>query len=173
MADLQVYATAQDLASWIATEPDNTPALLRSASIRVARACNVSPYDPPTDPAAGPLRDATCAQVTSWIALGVDPAKSGTDLPGPVKSATLLGKKVDRDTAAATKLLETVADGLCQEAEAILLQAGLLYVAVPLGADQSDRLPDWGLGRTWWSPFADPLSGELLYPYGDVGWPSD
>lgn len=169
MADLIVYATTQDLAAWVDTEPDNVDALLRSASLRVARACNVSPYDTPADSAVIPLRDATCAQVASWAALDIDPAKSGTDLPGPIKSSALLDKRVERDTTAATKLLETVAQDLAEDAQAILLQAGLLFVPGPLGAPDYDPLPNWGQGVSPWpSPFRDPLSGEVQYPYG---WP--
>lgn len=166
MADLVVYATEQDVSGWVATEPDNVDSLIRSASIRVARACDISPYQTPDPSSTDALRDATCAQVASWVALGVDPAKSGTDLPGPVKVSALLDARIERDTSAATKLLETVAEDLCEDAVAILLQAGLLYVAVPLGADPNDTLPAWGLPRTYCSPFTDPLSGELQYPYG-------
>ena len=166
MADLVDYATTEDLSSWVDTEPDNVVSLLRSASIRVAKACNISPYQTPDPSSTDALRDATCAQVASWVALGVDPAKSGTDLPGPVKVSALLDARIERDTSAATKLLETVTEDLCEDAVAILLQAGLLYVPVPLGADPNDTLPRWGTAGPTWSPFTDPLSGELQYPYG-------
>lgn len=124
------YATPEQLADWLDVDdegsPDNAAGLLRSATVLVAEACNLSPYIG----AAGdsPLADATCAQVASWIALGVDPNKSGLDLPGPVKQSDILGAKVVRDTTALSALMSEVADGLCGEAEAILRQAGLLWL---------------------------------------------
>lgn len=163
---LQVYATDADLGTWVDTVPPNSALLLRYASIRVAKACNISPYTTPDPTSAPVLKDATCAQAASWITLGIDPAKSGTDIPGPVKSVTLLDKKIDRDTSAATKLLEQAAQDLAEAARDILVQAGLLYVPVPLGAASTDTLPDWGQGSHWLSPYRDPLTDEMFYPYG-------
>lgn len=143
---MDAYATSADLTGgdWLDTPPANVDRFLRSATVLVARACNVSPYDAPAADAVTPLRDATCAQVASWVALGVDPAKAGTDMPGPVRKSSILDGSIERDTSAASKALEECLDGLCSEAEAILLQAGLLFVAVPL-ADTSGALPSWGL----------------------------
>ena len=172
---LAEYATEQDLANWLTvSNPDNAVSLLRSAMIRVARACNLDPYQTPDPSITDPLRDATCAQVASWVALGIDPAKSGTDMPGPVKSATLLDKKIDRDTTSASKLLESAVTDLCDEAQSILHSAGLLLGGplepVPVGADPTDMLPDWGTGTRSVSPLRDPLSGEYAWPNFD-GWP--
>lgn len=160
------YATELQLATWLEVDdessPDNAVALLRSATIAVAKACNRNPYnDTPTDTEAAPLGDATCAQVASWLALGVDPDKAGTDMPGPVKKSSILGGDVERDTTAAIKRLDELAcDDLCDTAEAILLQAGLLWVPVPL-SDSSGCLPSWGLsGACWPSAYGWPGGWE-------------
>lgn len=170
---LIVYATEEQLADWLdaigKSLPDNDTGYRRSASIVVARACARQPYtDVPTDDEAGPLADATCAQVASWLALGVDPAKSGTDMPGPVKSSTILDAKVDRDTTAATaRLADLCNEDLCDEAEAILLQAGLLYVPGPQ-FDSTGCLPSWGLDRPygWFSPEFANSADAYSWPIG-------
>lgn len=124
------YATKQQLADWLDAAgmslPDNPDGYLRSATFRVAQACNISPYSG----AAGdsPLADAVCAQVASWVALGVDPNKNGLDLPGPVRQSSILDAKVVRDTTALNALTTEMANGLCGEAEAILRQAELLWL---------------------------------------------
>jgi hypothetical protein len=152
------YATVEDLAEWTqSTPPDNALTLLRSASLEVAKACNRNPYvDVPSDTDVAPLRDATTAQVAAWVALGVDPAKQGTDVLGPVKSSKILTATIERDTTAAVQASTEAADGLCVESQAILLQAGLLWLPVPL-ADTTGWLPSWGL---------DPVTP------GAYGWPS-
>lgn len=145
-----IYAASGDLTSgtapWFAAVPANADGLLRWASILVARATNRDLYtDAPAVGDAPALRDATCAQVAAWSAQGVDPAKGGTDVNGPVKSSTILSAKVDRDTTAAVQAAADARDGLCSLAVDILQSAGLLWVPVPLGADAFDRLPTWGL----------------------------
>lgn len=145
-----VYASLGDLTSgtspWFApAAPANAPALLRWASILVARAANRDLYtDAPAVGDAPALRDATCAQVASWAAQGVDPAKGGTDVNGPVKSSTILSAKVDRDTTAAVQAAADARDGLCALAVDILQSAGLLWVPVPMG-DDTGYLSRWGL----------------------------
>lgn len=159
------YATTQQLIDWFddldVDPPDNPTGYLRAATILLARACNRQPYtDTPTDAEATALADATCAQVASWVTLGVNPDKAGTDMPGPVKSSKILDATVERDTTAATKLLTAAVDGLSETAEAILLQAGLLYVPGPQ-YDDTNCLPRWGLDTPRWSGI-----------YGDgYGWP--
>lgn len=158
-----VYATAGDLATWLSTAaPADADVLLRSASIRVAKACMRNPYtDSPDDAAVAPLRDATCAQAASWIALGIDPAKLGLDpSAAPVKKSSILGADVERDTTGQAAALLNAANELCAEAVDILTTAGLLWLAAPVGADEFDPLPQWGTGRPWW-PSPEPLSGEL------------
>lgn len=164
-----LYATVNDLTSspnpWLDTDPPNPALLLQYATVMVAKACQFSLYgDPPVEPAADVLRDATCAQVASWVALGVDPAKAGTDMPGPVKSSTLLSGTVVRDTTAAVQQSVEAVKGLCDIAAALLQTAGLLWLPLPLGAPDDDRLPEWGQGRPW-KLFADALSGETQWPF--------
>lgn len=157
------YATTDQLTTWLgAAAPADADALLRSATIRVARACNRSPYDTPTGSDAQPLADATCAQSASWVALGIDPAELGVG-DGPVTTARLGTGTITRDTTAQAQAVQAAIEGLVPEASAILLAAGLLWQPVALGADSDDRLPDWGTGPAW-SPWADPLSGELQWP---------
>lgn len=172
---LIIYATLQQLDEWFdglpVAPPDNPTGYLRAASILIARACNRQPYiDTPDDASAGALADATCAQIASWVTLGIDPDKAGTDMPGPVKSSKILDATVERDTTAATKLLTAAVEGLADQAEAILQQAGLLWTPVPLGADTTDTLPQWGQEHRT-SPLADPLSGEYAWPYFS-DWPT-
>ncbi|WP_375490230.1 hypothetical protein [uncultured Jatrophihabitans sp.] len=145
-----VYATTSDLTGgddpWLAPPgPDNAASLLRYASILVAKACQLDLYsDEPVDPAAGVLRDATCAQVAAWAAQGVDPAMGGIDVTGPVKSSSILDATVQRDTTAAVQAQADARDGLCALATDLLQTAGLLWVPVPLG-DSTPMLPTYGL----------------------------
>jgi hypothetical protein len=148
--------------------PGNAAQLLRSATVRVARACNLSPYDNPNATAVTPLADATCAQVASWVALNLDPASLGLDT-APVKSSSMLGGSVVRDTTGQTAARQVAAAQLAPEAVDILLQAGLLWQPVPVGADPDDQLPDWGSGP-FFSPWTDPLSGEVQFPE-PLRWP--
>lgn len=157
-----VYAASSDLGTWLnATPPTNAASLLRSASLRVARACMRDPYtDQPGPTETQPLNDATCAQAASWIALGIDPVKLGLD-PGlaPVKSSTILGAEVVRDTTGQTAALIEAATCLCAEANAILTTAGLINLDLPVWTDPSDRLLDYGLGdrRPWWDGYTGNL----------------
>lgn len=167
------YATTDQLGAWITDGSlDNADALLRSATILVARACERDLYtDSPTGTDAQALADATCAQAATWIALGVDPAKAGTDFPAPVKSSTVLGANVQRDTTAQSAAIVTAAAGLCPLAIDILQTSGLLYVPGP-GFQSPGQLPHWGGGQRPWFPLPEPFSGELEWPldpaiYGD------
>jgi hypothetical protein len=164
------YATPDDLKTWLglADPPANAAARLRSATFVVAVACNRNPYSPdaPTVADAAVLKDATCAQAASWVALNVDPAALGIG-SAPVKKSSILGGDVERDTTGQAAALAAATRELAPEARAILLSAGLLWQPVPLGADPTDPLPQWGLGRRWW-PFPEPMSGELEWP---LRWP--
>jgi hypothetical protein len=163
------YATEQDYADWIT--PDGEPAdgvlhLLRSATFVIAWACNRNPYqDTPSDTDADPLRDATCAQVQSWLALGVTPANAGIVAASIVKKSSILAADVEFDTGGQLTALQNAAKGIAEEARIILLAANLLWQAVALGADPCDPLPQWGQGRQW-GPFAESLSGEYEWPVG-------
>ncbi|WP_053371114.1 hypothetical protein [Cellulosimicrobium cellulans] len=83
-----VYATSADLVDppWsLPTLPANVDQLLAAASLLVLGATRSAVYDTdadghPTDSAVrAAFRDATCSQVTTWIALGIDPATAGAD----------------------------------------------------------------------------------------------
>lgn len=83
-----IYATAEDLAEppWsVESPPANVDQLLVAASLLVLGATRSAVYRPdadgyPLDPVVrAAFRDATCSQVTTWIALGIDPAAAGAD----------------------------------------------------------------------------------------------
>lgn len=143
------YATSAQLGTWVPAEnlPDNTLGLLRSATILVAFACFRNPYtDPaPTGTDVQVLADATCAQAASWIALGLDPNQLGL-ATAPVKSSTILGATVERDTTGQALAQQKAASMLSPEACAILTLAGLIYEPVPVASDSND-LPFWGSDR--------------------------
>lgn len=165
------YATLDQLGTWLTdwlpdgtVLPDNLPAQLRSATIIVARSCNRQPYtDTPAEPDADALRDATCAQVQAWVALGIDPATTGLGSDeAPVRSSTILGATVVRDTTGLVAERTAVVADLVPEAAAILQQAGLLWQPGPQQDPCATQLPTWGQQpHRWPSPFRDPLSGEI------------
>jgi hypothetical protein len=167
------YAVKSDLSDWLPATvnmPQDPTSLLRSATFIVAQACNRNPYtDTPTDPAKAALRDATCAQVQSWLTLGIAPAAVGLD-SAPVKKSTILGADVEHDTTGQVAALAEAAKHLAPEAYTILYTAGLLWLPVPLGTDPTDPLPQWGQGRRWW-PYPEPMSGEFEWPYFGVEFP--
>ena len=167
---MDAYATTDQLASWLTPValPNNAAQLLRSATIRVARACNLDPYAAVAQDSAQPLADATCAQVASWVALNLDPASLGLD-SAPVKSSSMLGDQVVRDTTGQAEARQMAAVQLAPETIDILLAAGLLWQPVPLGVDPSDDLPQWGTGQ-YPAPWTDPLSGEIAWPE-PLHWP--
>lgn len=149
------YATATDLDEWIDGDaPDNADALLRSATIRVARACNLALPDAAgdVDPA---LRDATCAQAATWVALGIDPAKGGTDIAGPVKRSVILDAHVDRDTSAQSQAAVAVATGLCEESNDILFVAGLLWLPGDVEIADSGACRPEAVEATSWQPWSE------------------
>lgn len=133
-----VYATVGDLAAWMSNDvPDNATALLRSASLLIGEETKAAYYltddtGLPTDATLlQAFSDAACAQAAVWIGLGVDPNLLGLDVQGPVKSSSILGGTVTRDTSAASSMAafasrQQAAADLCPEAARILRQAGLL-----------------------------------------------
>lgn len=133
MVDLSTggYAISDDLTAWLdgADLPDQPVRMLRSGSLRVALACQRNPYnDTPNTSDAAPLRDATCAQVAAWTALGITPDRLGIGA-APVKKSSILTGDVERDTSTLAKSLDAAINELCPEAEAILQAAGLLWHA--------------------------------------------
>lgn len=129
-----IYATSAELATWTGVDaPANATALLRSASILVRRATLTAIYDVdeatslPTDTdLVAALRDATCSQVGTWIALAIDPATGAAAAAGKVVSAKSIGS--GSVTYAVTNTAQALADAatsLSGEALMILADAGL------------------------------------------------
>lgn len=160
-----VYATEADLGTWLAglglTAPANSAGLLRSATMLVARACNRNPYnDVPTTTDAPILRDATTAQVASWVTLGITPAAAGLDT-APVKSRKIGTADISYDTTGQADKREQAASELAPEAERILIAGGLYALDLPVWTDPSDPLPTYGL---------DPVCNIGLYPRPVEWW---
>ncbi|NMF29595.1 hypothetical protein [Cellulosimicrobium aquatile] len=134
-----VYAASADLVDppWsLSTLPANIDQLLAAASLLVLGATRSAVYH--TDAAGYPLdqvvrtafRDATCSQVRTWIALGVDPAAAGADAAtssGRVVAAKSFGPAsvsyVGVEGAVAERA--RLATGLTDAAALILATAGL------------------------------------------------
>lgn len=137
------YATTADLSAepWsIDPLPSNTGLLLAQASRLVRRATMLARYvvdetGAPRDATVGAaLRDATCAQVSGWLASGVNPS-TGRDQPsGAVVQSKKLGSAaVVYDTSAAASVTAMsararAATELSQDAYLILADAGLTSV---------------------------------------------
>lgn len=130
-----IYATSGDLTAWDSTValPGNADSLLRSASLLIASKISSAYYTAdttglPTDPdLVSALRDATCAQVCTWIALKIDPAagQAGVTTPATAKkvgTASLTYTPIAAQTAARMAAANT----LCDEAVLLLQQANLL-----------------------------------------------
>ena len=134
-----VYATVEDLAAepWsIEAPPTNVDQLLAAASLLVLGATRSAVYRTdvdgyPSDPVIRlAFRDATCSQVTTWIALGIDPAAAGADAAtssGRVTASKTFGPAsvsyVGVEGAVAERA--RVAKGLTDAAALILSAAGL------------------------------------------------
>lgn len=152
------YATVAQLRIWLGLAPDaevlNAVSKLRSATIRVAQACHLSPYDAGPSDNDQALQDATCAQAATWLALGIEPSAAGLDT-APVKKSTMLGDDVERDTRGQVLLFAAAAGELCQEAHDILYGAGLLWFG-------DFEIADAGDGRA---------EMEEIFTSGVPGWP--
>lgn len=139
-----VHATAEQLAAepWNLT-PTNATALLRSASLLVDRALLAAVYD--TDSAGAPtdsgvsqaLTEATCAQVATWVALGIDPvAGPAGATAGQVVSKTIGSARIEYDRGTSTgqsatgSARQAAANTLTDDAVQILATAGLLTTRV-------------------------------------------
>lgn len=91
------YATEADLDTYTdgADTPDNVGRLLGYASRLVRSATRTAVYDTtstgaPSDPdVADAFRDATCAQVTAWINLRVDPTTGRGGVTGSPQSSSI------------------------------------------------------------------------------------
>ena len=141
------YATVDDLDAWpaITDIPDDAEALLMSASIAVAKAVNESLYSDSTI-VTDPKRDATCAQVASWITTGIRPGTAGLSSDKVLRSKAVENVTLEYDTSLSASVTafqarQAVADGLCAEAEAILRNAGLFWDPVPVWVAEPRPLP--------------------------------
>lgn len=134
---MAVYATDEQLAAWTGDPaPETADRLLRAASRLVDDATLTAVYDVGTDglpkpgPVADALADACCAQVATWIALGIDPT-TGLSAEAPkavVKSKRIGTAAIDYDTTEAALAAQTRATAgrtLTDEARQILAAAGL------------------------------------------------
>ncbi len=134
-----LYATPEDLTpDWMPAAPTNAASLIRSASRLVRRATLTAYYA--TDAAGAPtavtvvqaMRDATCAQVASWVEADISPlAGAAKASSAPVASKSLGSASVSYDTSAAASVTAmaaraAAATSLCQEAGMILAEAGLI-----------------------------------------------
>lgn len=142
-----IYATTADLIDgdvpWVDAGacPDNIGSLLRSASLLIARETKAAFYDTdddgmPTDDAVrDAFRQATCAQVTLWISLRIDPLRLGLDSTAPVRSKGLDGAVIAYDTSITTSAAtlatrQAAATSLCEQAAEILREAAVLSTRV-------------------------------------------
>ena len=108
-----IYATNADLAAapWLVTEPPaNVGRLLAYASQLVRTATRSAIYGTGTDGAptdatvVGAFKDAVCAQVSTWIGAGINPAQAGGGQSSVVASKSLGPRSVqyavyERDAA--------------------------------------------------------------------------
>ncbi|WP_127572774.1 hypothetical protein [Georgenia faecalis] len=139
---MRSYATPADLATgdWLEDTPANAARLLRAASTLVANATRTAVYDVdtdgmPTGRAAEAMRDATCAQAATWVALGIDPAKGRADDGSKTVAAkTIRGASFQYAVYASTaEARQAAATTLTDEAILILRDAGLTATVSVVG----------------------------------------
>lgn len=134
---LPVYATPANLTGepWnVQLTPESATALLRYAGILVRSATKTAVYEVdevtglPTDATlADALRDATCQQVVSWLAVGIDPEKGAAQDVAVVAGKSLGPASIQyADAADAAIARARAARGLSFEAGMYLSTAGLL-----------------------------------------------
>lgn len=141
-----IYATSAELQEWIgeAALPAKAASFLRFASLMVRTETMTAVYDTdsegmPTDPkVSAAFRDATCAQVTAWDGMGIDPSAAGVPSAAPVRSKKLGSGGVEYDTSVnssvtAFQAKKEAANNLCTESWMILQQAGLMPGSVQRG----------------------------------------
>jgi len=129
------FATFSDLvkAPWsLEIEPKTAPRLLHFASNLVARATKTAIYrvdadGMPTDlRIVDALRDATCSQVTTWVGIGIDPAKGAADGGNAIASKSRGAASIQYAVYASTVLARaSAATTLSMDARIILAEAGL------------------------------------------------
>ena len=140
-----VYADSAELATWTGLPaPANATQLLRSASMIVRSATVASVYGvdetglPSEAKVSDAFRDATCAQVASWVGADVDPSGAGLSTTAPVRGKKLGSGSVEYDTAASSSVVayqakRAAAVTLCPEAYMILHEAGITPAGVQRG----------------------------------------
>lgn len=157
---MTLYATPDQFADWLAVDvPANGTALLRSATLLVAKAINESPYDPAIV-IDQPRIDATCAQAASWALAGIDPSAGIAGLGGTVKSKGVDGATITYDVVAAVDRAAVIST-LCSDAYDILYAAQLIWTPLPVW----QAFPDAGV----YVDEIDRLGGLRLPPGVFVG----
>jgi hypothetical protein len=135
-----VYATTTDLAAWPDAPnplPSNADRLLRNASLLIADQTSSAVYTVddtglPTDPVKlQALNDACCAQASTWIALGIDPAAGTAGVTAAVVAKKVGSASITRSQTAEQQQARMAAvDQLCDQAVLLLRTAGLLSTRV-------------------------------------------
>lgn len=131
------YATAADLDAWLPATvevPADVDAQLRRAGrmVRAATLTAVYETNPATDLPLDPVvrnafRDAVCAQVETWVALGVNPSAGPAGVSsGVVKTSGIGGASVGYEGGTEVQARQAAVTVLADEAQAILSAAGLL-----------------------------------------------
>ncbi|WP_225732718.1 hypothetical protein, partial [Nocardia sp. JCM 34519] len=123
-----VYATIADLTGRLDPIPANAAALIRTASAQVRDITSndlydITPAGLPTDPdLRDVLREATCVQVLSWVAAGIDP--SAAPLRPEIASQSADGGSVSYQLPDPDRI-QRAGERLCHEAVLVLRNAGM------------------------------------------------
>lgn len=134
-----VYATPTDLANWepsLNLDNPSAVAVLRSASLLIARAVNESLYDESTV-STPPKRDATTAQATAWVKAKIDPEAGAAGLTGLVTAKTNDGASITYSVPDIATREQALA-ALCADAYNILYDNGL-WVPLPVWSQCPDQ----------------------------------
>lgn len=135
-----VYATAEDLAAapWSTPTTAGVDRLLATASRLVRRATMTAIYHtdadhlPTDEDLREAMRQATCAQVATWLAVKVDPLAGGAQASAVLTASKSLGSgSISYDTSAAgsvnaAQAKADAATSLGMDAYLILSEAGLV-----------------------------------------------
>lgn len=131
------YATVDVLEAWLQDDvPDNADSLIRQASSQVTEAIRSAFYDVDVNGKASSvtvlqaLSDATCAQIQFWLAADVDAAAGGVQPQLTLQQSRIGSAELRYDNTSGLLLTQARiagAQGLCQMALTILMEAGLLY----------------------------------------------
>lgn len=135
-----VYATADQLETWMGEPPEPAPAkltaMLREASGLVGTACQCDIYDtlpngkPSDDDLSEAMQEATCAQVHAWLASGDDPIKGAGGQEPRLTTTAIDGASLSYDTYLTAPDRMNALKFLAPGALRILRLAGLASSAV-------------------------------------------